>query len=65
MFKDNYIIDSSGNHLVELTAEEYQIVSGGGVWEAAVAMGVAVGGAFVAGWNAGRTFVRDVRRKFF
>lgn len=65
MFEDNYISDSLGNHLVELTDEEYQIVSGGGVWEAAVAMGAAIGGAFVAGWNAGRAFVRDVRRKFF
>lgn len=49
----------------ELSEKELMEQNGGGVWEAATAVVTLCGAAAVAGFNAGRQVVRDIKKKFF
>lgn len=55
----------SGIGFCELTEKEMLLVDGGDPYTTALAIVGFFAGCAVAGWNAGRQVVRDVKNKFF
>ena len=54
-----------GTGFYALTEDEMQLVEGGDPYTTALAIVGYFAGCAVAGWNAGRQVVRDVKNKFF